>query len=307
MKAYSKIFLILVLTGIGIIGSTKQVSAKAVAVGVNFETFHSSLSPYGRWVNTKEDGMIWVPNAAPGFRPYYTSGHWIYTSDGWTWVSDYPWGWAPFHYGRWVLNAGFGWAWVPGYEWAPAWVSWRHTPGYYGWAPLGPRVSVEIALGRGYAIPEEHWNFVGERYMGNPHIDRYYMPVARNHGFFRSSVIIGATHIDEARHVTFMMGPERAEVERFRGKKITPVVIHEYDKPGHKMQKGNLYIYRPDMARPRPSEVIVGKSPNVRTRTTAPIAPNRNVIRPEQQRNPVRPERGEKQEEHREGEHDRRR
>ena len=105
---------------------------------VSYQEFYDQLSPYGDWVNDPDYGYAWVPDAGPDFQPYRSHGHWVYTEYGWTWVSDYKWGWAAFHYGRWRLTDEFGWIWIPGYTWGPAWVSWRRTEGYYGWAPLGP-------------------------------------------------------------------------------------------------------------------------------------------------------------------------
>ncbi len=94
---------------------------------------------------------------ARDFQPYATNGNWMYTEAGWTWASDYNWGWAPFHYGRWFYENGYGWMWVPGSEWAPAWVSWSSGGDYYGWAPLGPSVSVNMALSN-YNPPSNYWN-----------------------------------------------------------------------------------------------------------------------------------------------------
>jgi hypothetical protein len=113
---------------------------------VSYQSFYDQLSPYGNWINYPGYGYVWSPNAGPDFQPYATNGNWIYTNAVWTWASNYNWGWAPFHYGRWFYENGYGWMWVPGNEWAPAWVSWRGGGDYYGWAPLGPGVSVNMAL-----------------------------------------------------------------------------------------------------------------------------------------------------------------
>ena len=105
-----------------------------------FDSFRAQLAPYGAWMEMPGYGMVWRPTVAatdPYWRPYCDQGHWIYTDDGWSWQSDYPWGNIAFHYGRWFRD-GLGWAWVPGYDWAPAWVCWRHSEGYSGWAPLPP-------------------------------------------------------------------------------------------------------------------------------------------------------------------------
>lgn len=113
------------------------------------DRFREALDPYGRWVQTPEYGLVWVPsNVDSQWRPY-ANGHWEDTDEGWTFVANEPWGWAPFHYGRWVYYPAHGWSWLPGYEWAPAWVTWRYGAGTVAWAPLGP-VGVSVAY---YGLP----------------------------------------------------------------------------------------------------------------------------------------------------------
>ena len=100
--------------------------------------FEQGLSPYGRWVDTPEYGRVWVPSeTAPDWQPY-SDGRWVDTEWGWSFASSVPWGWATYHYGRWGFGLGVGWFWVPGFVWAPAWVSWRYSPGFVCWAPFAP-------------------------------------------------------------------------------------------------------------------------------------------------------------------------
>jgi hypothetical protein len=118
-----------------------------VNVGVNFSAgleiqsvndFYQPLEPYGEWVTVPNYGRCWRPVAVDqGWRPY-TNGHWEWTDCGWYWVSDEPWSWAAYHYGRWYLDPYYGWVWIPATEWAPAWVNWRQSDDYIGWAPCGP-------------------------------------------------------------------------------------------------------------------------------------------------------------------------
>src|SRR5208283_644645 len=110
-------------------------------------------------------GYVWIPNVDAGFSPYQSNGHWVMTDYGWTWVSDYPWGWAPFHYGRWAYDNFYGWFWVPDIYWGPAWVCWRHCPGYYGWAPLGPGISISVGFSWCNNIPYNHWVFIDEQHI----------------------------------------------------------------------------------------------------------------------------------------------
>src|SRR5215471_3494907 len=94
-------------------------------MGVNLQVFFDQLSPFGTWINNPRFGFVWIPRQVPrGFRPYATSGHWVFTPDGWAWVSNFSWGWATFHYGNWTYDNRFGWMWIPGSIWAPAWVTW---------------------------------------------------------------------------------------------------------------------------------------------------------------------------------------
>jgi DNA segregation ATPase FtsK/SpoIIIE-like protein len=147
--------------------------------------FYEPLAPYGTWTSLPEYGQVWIPrDVAPGWRPY-TTGRWVYTAYGWTWVSDQKWGWAPFHYGRWAYVASYGWVWIPGTVWAPAWVVWRHTPGWVGWAPMPPQVvvrpGVEIrAANIDVHIAPSWFCFVEERRILAPRVITYITPPARN-------------------------------------------------------------------------------------------------------------------------------
>jgi hypothetical protein len=146
MKAITKIFILF----LGFNAVTCIAPQKASAqLSVDFQIFYDDLSPYGNWVDNSDYGYVWSPDVSNEFSPYSTRGHWIYTYAGWTWVSDYSWGWAPFHYGRWFYDRNYGWLWAPDTEWGPGWVSWRRSNDYYGWAPIGPGISFEIAIAAG--------------------------------------------------------------------------------------------------------------------------------------------------------------
>ncbi len=68
---------------------------------VSSEVFYDQLAPAGDWLYVSPYGQVWQPRGVgPDFRPYASSGHWVYTDYGWSFVSDYNWGWATFHYGR---------------------------------------------------------------------------------------------------------------------------------------------------------------------------------------------------------------
>src|SRR5580698_2309829 len=175
MKNYFKTIVLFILMNASAISFFGTANAQDDSQGppadsVTYQTFYNELSPYGQWVNDPTYGYVWVPGVDQSFYPYGSSGHWIYTDYGWTWVSDYAWGWAPFHYGRWFFQSRYGWIWAPGTQWGPAWVVWRHSPGYYGWAPLAPGISLSVAIGGGWTLPADRWRFVPERNVYDPHV-----------------------------------------------------------------------------------------------------------------------------------------
>ncbi|MFO7871980.1 MAG: DUF6600 domain-containing protein [Kiritimatiellia bacterium] len=104
-------------------------------------SFYGPLLPYGQWIIHRTYGKVWRPYitfTVRSWRPYCSDGRWLWTEHGWYWHSCYPWGWAVFHYGRWVRTPEYGWVWVPGTDWSPAWVCWRYSDRYCGWAPMPP-------------------------------------------------------------------------------------------------------------------------------------------------------------------------
>src|SRR5208283_3384943 len=236
--------------------------ATAQQVSVSYQQFYDDLSPYGMWVEYPNYGYVWIPNGVPGFSPYATAGHWVLTDDGWTWVSDYPWGWAAFHYGRWDYDNGYGWFWVPGDEWGPAWVSWRRSPGYYGWAPLRPGVSISVTFGGGYQERNESWIFVRDRDITRSDVSQHYINRNRNVTIINNSTVIVNTRKDDGRNVTYVTGPDRSDVQKVTHTSVKVVAIRETNQPGQHLSNGAMQIYRPQVQRsggngqnPAPSKV----------------------------------------------------
>jgi probable HAF family extracellular repeat protein len=110
----------------------------------DYDVFYTRLSPdEGNWVEAGDYGYCFRPRVSEDWQPY-RDGHWVWTDHGWYWDSNERFGWATYHYGRWVDIGGSGWCWVPGNQWAPAWVSWRESNEYVGWAPLPPEADVSV-------------------------------------------------------------------------------------------------------------------------------------------------------------------
>lgn len=240
-----KIFAMLVALNAGAWITLQDASAQQVSA--SFRLFYDALSPYGTWVDYQNYGYVWMPNTDSDFSPYVTSGHWVFTDDGWTWVSDYPWGWATFHYGRWDYDDVYGWFWVPDNEWGPAWVSWRSSPGYYGWAPLRPGISLSMSFGRDYRERNERWIFVRNGDIGRPDIGSRYINRTNNTTIINNSTVIVNAQRDDNRNATYIAGPNRADVQRVTHKTVNPVAIRDANQPGHHLSNGELQIYRPQV------------------------------------------------------------
>ncbi len=216
----------------------------SVGLSVSYQGFYDGLSPYGRWVDYPNQGYVWIPNEA-GFRPYYSNGHWAFTTYGWTWVSSYDWGWAPFHYGRWMNDAAYGWLWIPGHQWAPAWVSWRSNAECYGWAPLGPGISVGVSFGMN--IPDEHWAFVPRQHIYEQNINNYYINQTRNVTIVNNTTVINNNYYTNNNNTAvYAKGPDAKEVEQATHTRITPLAVKETSKPGTaQLSNGTLAMYKP--------------------------------------------------------------
>lgn len=223
---------------------------------VSYQTFYDQLSPYGQWIQDPDYGYVWMPDVSQDFKPYATNGHWVYTDEGWAWDSGYPWGWAAFHYGRWFFRDGYGWMWIPGNEWAPAWVSWRNSDDYYGWAPMEPGISVNVAYSSGYNPPPHYWCFVPHQYVASPQINNYYVRETNNVTIINRTTVINNVTVINNNNTTIVnnhygnnhygVGPDPNEVSRFTGAPLRPTPIRESRAPGGGGANGGAFaVYRP--------------------------------------------------------------
>lgn len=246
-----------------------QASANA-RKDISLQVFYDDLSHYGDWVNNADYGYVWRPNVGSDFRPYYTNGHWVMTEYGNTWVSNYDWGWAPFHYGRWFYDNYDGWVWLPDTEWGPAWVSWRTGGGYYGWAPLAPRMSININIGRRHYIPNNYWVFIPQRCIYYPSYSRYWEP-RRNVYIINNTTIIN--HVYTNNRSRYYSGPSRDDVRRATRSEVPVYRVADNSRPGSsRITRDEVNIYRPN----------VDRSANAAPRTVAS-----NATRPSREDNTV--------------------
>lgn len=214
MKTLLKAFGLFVL--LAFVGFSGQIRADE-DTNASFQTFYDQLSDQGTWIQTDQYGYVFQPTVSdPNWRPY-TYGHWVHTDAGMTWASDEPFGWATYHYGRWVNLDGTGWVWVPGNTWAPAWVSWRQSDDYCGWAPLPPETCVGVdyfdpgfSFGFGFhiggdcdlafGIGPSWYNFCPVAFVGDPYCYRHFAPWGNNFTIINNTRNITNININNDRH-----------------------------------------------------------------------------------------------------------
>ncbi len=141
--------------------------------------FYTELSPYGQWIEIDYGVVVWQPTIMQTAWAPYSMGRWIWTYDGWYWDSYESFGYVTYHYGRWYYDDYYGWLWYPDYEWAPAWVEWRYSNNYIGWAPLHPYATFSISIGIHFTnvfyTPYYHWHFITYNNFCHQHPYNYYV------------------------------------------------------------------------------------------------------------------------------------
>jgi hypothetical protein len=208
-------------------------SAQAAA---SVSLFYGELAPHGRWFQHARWGWAWFPaTVGADWRPY-SQGQWAWTEEnGWYWISDEPFGWAVYHYGRWAYDAEYGWIWIPGSTWGPAWVAFRESDDYVGWAPLPPETldadhgwqAGYTALDASYYQPR--WVFVPRRHFLARRAYAHAAPAQRNVVIIRATRNV--THYERGRRGIFNRGFERRRLEAALGRRITPLRVNVVNHP----------------------------------------------------------------------------
>lgn len=219
---------------------------------VNFNHFYYSLNPYGEWIEIDYDVVVWKPyKVSRSWRPY-TLGSWHWTSDGWYWDSYEPFGWATYHYGRWHFDNYYGWIWFPDYDWAPAWVEWRYSNDYIGWAPLSPYARYKPGFGISFSInwrtPYQHWHFVRANHFHYRNINVHIVNINFNKNIYRGTKY--RTEYSDRNGRIINNGPDRSFVERRTGTRINETrTISVNDRESFERTRNSndseIRIYRP--------------------------------------------------------------
>ncbi len=230
--------------------------AAAQERAVDIDLFYEQLEPYGQWFEHPVWGTVWRPRVDQDWRPY-AQGMWLYTDEfGWYWEAEEPWGWAAFHYGRWLLDEDGTWIWIPDTEWGPAWVAWRSSDDYVGWAPLPPdahwgpggELLFDAAF---YSAPRYHsvWCFVRSHQLILPGLHRYLVPRRHAEVVFLSSRPFRAHHKFDGRFVN--AGFDVRRFERMTGRPVVRLRIKAVDSPQAsrlprvRAQGGEISAYKP--------------------------------------------------------------
>ena len=217
-----------------ITAASPQIAHAEVNVSANIQInavadFSAPLTPYGSWVQVGQYGRCWHPRGVEaGWQPY-TVGYWDSTDAGWYWQSDEPWAWACYHYGSWYQDPSVGWVWIPGTEWAPAWVTWRDSDDYVGWAPCGPGLAV---------LAPSFFVFCDIHHFHDHFSSRHDFVVNNTTIINRTRVVnnFDRRNIDVGGHqrtIFVNRGPTVANVERATGAKFTQRPVRDVFEQSH--------------------------------------------------------------------------
>jgi hypothetical protein len=232
-----------------------------------YSTFYTKLEHHGEWLETSDYGYVWQPREAERSRSWrpYTNGRWAYTDAGWTWISEEPFGWATYHYGRWTRLRGVGWVWVPGDQWAPAWVSWRKSSDYVGWAPLPPEARFDQRTGihnwsdSYYDIGPDQYSFVPTREFGAQRIESTIVPSERNLTIVNQTTNVtnitynNTTVVNEGPNYDEMRAQSREPMQRFRLERNVNIDVN-FEAPRPLVQGQTVIVAAPVISAPQASE-----------------------------------------------------
>ena len=238
-------------------------------VVISQPVFYNELSPYGTWIEIGGYGRCWQPTVAVvdlSWRPYYHRGRWLDTDCGWYWQSDYSWGWAPFHYGRWHQDRSCGWVWVPGDTWGPAWVSWRSSNAYCGWAPLPPAARYGSGVGFSYynsrvgvnfefGLSANHYTFLPINRFCDSTPSRHYVPATQVNTIYQQTTIVN-NYITGDNNTVINRGVDHKTVVAASPTEIRKVSVRnptgehaQHIRPDRLVKDGDsVAIFRPQVA-----------------------------------------------------------
>ncbi len=267
------------------------VSSQVVAPqekNLNISYFYEAMNPYGIW-RYVDNVWCWQPNATVvdySWAPYCNHGHWVYTDLGWAWVSDYSWGWAAFHYGRWHRDRELGWLWTPGTEWSPAWVSWRTSADYCGWAPLPPKARFVRSVGFYYGdkrvrddfefdLTADDYFFVHAGHFCDQNPWEHVEPQSRTAHLYKATTVVKSNYTVVNDNLV-NRGPQLSVISKNTNAPIKQIqIVGDNIKPGQPVHAGlvkqnQLVMYKPIIAPVAPETPIAVKQRIIKTSVPLP-------------------------------------
>jgi hypothetical protein len=219
--------------------------------GQNEDTsyFYDRLSLYGNWIDLNPNGYVWTPrHTGYRFRPY-SDGHWAWTEYGWTWIANQEWGDITYHYGRWGWDNDIGWFWVPGTVWGPAWVTWRSSDQYMGWAPLPPEFEFNAGMSFNSGsmdIPLNFWIFIQGSHFQDRNLNPYVLPFERNRTIVNYTSMRNNIYSRNDRIINEGIGVN--DIRRITGRAVPTYALADAQQPGRTMVQGQkVQIFRPSI------------------------------------------------------------
>jgi len=227
------------------------------AATVNIDIFFQPLASHGVWVKHPKYHYIFCPKVDAKWRPY-SHGHWIYMKNyGWYFASDEPFAWAVYHYGRWFRDDKIGWCWVPGNAWAGAWVAWRRSNDYVGWAALPPdregyAVDVDISTAE---PPQPDWVFVPPKQFLQPKLSTVVVFADQHPDVFQKTKYVGPVVVQNNIVVNNVIDVNF--IQQQTNTKVTVVEPKPVNDPGQAAVDANgntIAVFAPQIAKPQQNE-----------------------------------------------------
>jgi len=268
---------------------------------VNYNYFYQTLAPYGAWIEMPEFGWCWRPTVAvvdASWRPYCDRGRWLWTDCGWYWQSDYAWGWAPFHYGRWHRSPACGWVWLPDTAWGPAWVTWRYSDTYCGWAPLPPGAYFgvgigfrfhggRVGVGFDFGLVPDCFTFIPTARFCDRTPWHHRLPPTQVVAIFNRTTIINNYTAGSNNRTVVNLGPGANAIAAVSRSEIRKVTLRDVNPNGGTLIKSDrldrdgrtLAVFRPQLPKQAavPPPEITRRQQELRTKTDALV--NSDVVR----------------------------
>jgi len=166
---------------------------------------------------------------------------------------------------------------VPGRDWSPAWVTWRYTDAYCGWAPLPPGCGWSagvgltfrgsaVSVGFGFGLGWDYYNFVAYDRLCDHWVHRHCVPRHEVFTVYRRSAV--ANHYSVGRHNTIVndgipvarvTAATRTEVRRVALRDVTSGTDAARHADRFERNGSSLAVFRPQAApgSPRPQVVPV--------------------------------------------------